>query len=312
MQTPDSTAQLHAGSTHNYRLEQQGRGARPADQRCGGTRGAPGTSGQGRGSGPAPRGSVLRALRNRPARPGRHRDGPGAGALVRSDLRDKRPLHLLPPVPIPPRAPGGPRARRPEGCDCLKPRDSQQRDREKRGAGRSTGSPPGPAPLSIPTETGSAAGLLVPVRPGPRPPQPRSLVPETGRSSARSPPAPAARLIRAALRPPPPQGVGPAGPRGAGGRVRAWRRAAAGPEQAASLERPVGLPSPQAHGSRRPPVPSSPAPTSGAGLVPPALLTEACESREPRGKGRTAAKPETDTAAILGTEAMERPGVTVP
>ncbi|XP_061328544.1 proline-rich protein 2-like [Pezoporus flaviventris] len=283
MQTQDSTAQLHAGSTHNYRLEQQGRGARPAVQRCGGTRGRGDT-----GTAPAPERSF-------------------AQICVTSG-----PCTCYRPSPSRPRAPGGPRARRPEGCDCLKPRDSQQRDREKRGAGRSTGSPPGPAPLSIPTETGSAAGLLVPVRPGPRPPQPRSLAPETGRSSARSPPAPAARLIRAALRPPPPQGVGPAGPRGAGGRVRAWRRAAAGPEQAASLERPVGLPSPQAHGSRRPPVPSSPAPTSGAGLVPPALLTEACESREPRGKGRTAAKPETDTAAILGTEAMERPGVTVP
>ncbi|XP_065515520.1 proline-rich protein HaeIII subfamily 1-like [Lathamus discolor] len=241
------------------------------------------------------------------ATPGRPRRR-GARSLARIGVTSG-PCTCYRPSPSRPRAPGGPRARRSEGCDCLKPRDSQQRDRERRGAGRSTGSPSGAAPLSIPSEAGSAARLLVPVRPGPRPPQPRSPAPQ---SPARSPPAPAARLIRAALRPPPPQGVGPAGPRAAGGRVRAWRRAAAGPEQAASLERPVGLPSPRAHGSRRPPVPSSPAPTAGAGLAPPALLTEACERREPRGKGRTAAKPETDTAAILGTEAMERPGVTMP
>lgn len=195
--------------------------------------------------------SARSTLRNRPARLRRQRDGPDTRALTRS-----RPARQAAPAPATARPhphPGQSRTRRAEQR-AAPPRSSPRQNEEERGAGRSPSSPPGPAPFSTAAETGGVAPLLAPVRPGPRPPQPCSLAPEAEGSSARGPSACTARLIRAAPWPPPPQRVGPAGPSGAGGRVRAWRRAAAGPEQAASLERLAGLPLLQATELASPPV----------------------------------------------------------
>lgn len=159
--------------------------------------------------------SVRRALCNRPARPGRHRDGPGAGGSLARSLLDKRPLHLLPLVPIPTAvgpAHGAPRSALPQH------RDSHRPVQEKRGAGRSRGRQPGPRQLSVLPDTGSRA------RPAPRTgtagPAPASAALSRARHrtefSSRTP-GRSARLTRAVPRPPPPRGVGLASAAGADG-----------------------------------------------------------------------------------------------
>ncbi|XP_074973583.1 uncharacterized protein LOC142068208 [Phalacrocorax aristotelis] len=309
--TSDSTAQLHTASTgkiQNYCLDQKGRSARLKfshhRRKKGNTAAGPSRAalpGRPSPADPGPRKAPVlprrsprrRALRNCP--PGRHRDGPSAGSPARRQP-DERPLHLLPLVPIP--VPAGPAHGAPSSA-LPAPRGSRRQNREDRGAGRSPSSQRARAVLRPPRRRAAQPGISHQSGRA-RARLSRTLSPQRRRGAR--PAARASRLIHAVPRPPPPQGAGPAGPRGAGGWVRAWRRAAAGPEQAASLERPAGLPLPQAAKLANRRSLSSPTPGTRAGVVPSALLTEACERREPRSKGRTAAKPETDTAAILGPE----------
>lgn len=200
-----------------------------------------------------PRRSSLRtALRNRPGGGGGTVPPPGRS------LRDERPqpLHLLPFVPIP--APGRPRTRRPEGAPAQL-RDPHRRDREKPGAGRSPDSRPAPTPLFTRPETGSAALLLAPTRPGPRPPLTAALsrARDGGELSARPPgphrpphPRPATAAASPGCRPGGPQGSGRPGP----GLAQSGGGAGTGREPGA----PSG-PSPSlGHRARQPPVPESP------------------------------------------------------
>ncbi|XP_041280677.1 translation initiation factor IF-2-like [Onychostruthus taczanowskii] len=194
--------------------------------------------------------SVRRALCNRPARPGRHRDGPSAGGSLAFRVTSD-PCTCYRSSPSLPRA--GPAAGAPRSA---LPQHRDSRIREKRGAGRSRGGQPGPAQPSVLPDTGSAG--------------PASSSHWYGRARARLSRALSRQTLIGArlaeprpVRPPPPRRAaaaasprrGPGGRRGSGRRGRAWRRAAAGPEQAASLERPTG-PSPSpGHGARQPPVP---------------------------------------------------------
>lgn len=227
-------------------------------------------------SGPGP-------LHNRPVRPGRCQDCPDA---VRS-VRGARPCTCYGSSPSLSRT--GPTHGAPP-----QPRESH------RGIGRRVPGPQRPnqpGAAQLPTPRGRAAHPApAPLRPGPRAPHSRSFAPLRAGAGAQPDREHAARTLASSA---PARGERPAGPRAASGRVRAWRRAAAGPEQAAS---PAGLPLPWAAGPAGRPSPCYPAPGDRDGAIPLALLTEDCERREPRSKGRTAAKPETDTAAILGPE----------
>lgn len=179
--------------------------------------------------------------------------------------------------------------------------DPHRRIGEKRGAGRSGGSQPGPAQLSVLPGTGSAA------RPAPRTgtarPAPASAALSRARHrselSSRAP-VRLARLTRAAPRPPPPRGVGLASAAGADGGAGPGAERRRGRNRPRAWSAQLGLPLPQATELANRLSPTSSASTTRAGAAPPALLTEGRERRVPGGEGRTAAKPETDTAAILG------------
>lgn len=242
--------------------------------------------------------SLRRALCNRPARPGRHREGPSAGGSLARSLRDKRPLHLLPLVPIP--TTGGSRTRRPKErtASAQKQAPVNSGKAERRPQPRQTAEPhaalrpPGHRQCS-PASSSHCYGWA-------RTGLSRALSRQTLNGAQLAGPRPlrSPHPCRAATTTFPRRGPGER--RGSGRRGRAWRRAAAGPEQAASLERPTGLPLPQATELANRLSPTSSASITRVGAAPPALLTEAREHGDPGGEGRTAAKPETDTAAILG------------
>lgn len=178
---------------------------------------------------------------------------PAPGRSLACSLRDKRPLHLLPLVPIP--IPDGPSTRRPErrlaSTEGLAPAESGETGR------RPQPRRPGPAPFPIPAETGSAAWLLAPVRPGlrARPPA-SSALPRAGDREKLSPRIPgprrpphprrAAPAASLGCRPGEPQGSGRPGP----GLAQSSGGAGTGREPGA----PSGPSPPPGHRARQPSV----------------------------------------------------------
>lgn len=251
---------------------------------------------------PCPRqSSVRRALCNRPARPGRHRHGPSAGGSLARSLFcvTSDPCTCYRPSPSLPRV--GPAHRAPRAARCLGARSSAPARRGEAGRRpQQAAGPPHAAPPSSRTR-GSAA------RPAPRPapagPAPASAALSRAEHRTRLSPRIPARLTRAVAPPLPPPlpeawawraprerngGAGPGAERRRGrNRPRAWSAQRAFPfPQAAELAGRLS--------------PCSSAASSRGGAARPALLTGTRERRDPGAEGRTAAKPETDTAAILG------------